>query len=154
MPREVCTVRLSPRYLLDALFVLAGGFVSVIAFAFVLNSAKWTAFGVFTGVAVLAIAGAAMARRVDHKAGHGLIAVIALWSLIATLIFSGSALMWLILAGGIGVGVAALLDLAAHEMRTERVVHELEVTGKAPRPREEVRGGTSTRGGASSYEAT
>ena len=43
--------------------------------------------------------------------------------------FSGSVLMWLVLADAILVGVIALADLTAHEVTTEKVVHQLVVTG-------------------------
>jgi hypothetical protein len=50
-----------------------------------------------------------------------------LWSLIAALTFTGSALTWLVFADAIGLGVLALADLVAHESTEERVVHQLEV---------------------------
>jgi hypothetical protein len=47
--------------------------------------------------------------------------VVALWSLVAALAFSGTALTWLVFADGIALGVFALADLAAHESTTERI---------------------------------
>ena len=57
-----------------------------------------------------------------------MVGLVALWSLIAALIFTGSVLTWLVLADAIALGVVALADLAAHEVSTENVVHRLEVT--------------------------
>jgi hypothetical protein len=61
------------------------------------------------------------------KLGHGLIGLVALWSLAAALAFSGSVLTWLVFADAIAVGALALIDLGVHEATTERIVHQLEV---------------------------
>ena len=68
-------MNLSPRFALDTLFVIGGAFLAVVALPFTAVVAGWTGFGVFTGLAVI-----------------------------------------------------ALTDLAAHEVTTENVVHQLVVT--------------------------
>ena len=77
-----------------------------------------------------------LARRVSRKAGHGLVALAAVWSLIASLVFAGTALHWLVLANAILVGAFALADLTVHEVTTEKVVHQLAMpataNGRAP----------------------
>jgi hypothetical protein len=118
---------LSSRYALDTTAVLAGGFLAVSAMAFSAPIAGWLGFGVSTGVAVLAATGAAFAHRTGQKAGHGLLALVGLWSLIAALVFSGTALTWLVFADALGIVLFALADLTAHELTTERVVHQLDV---------------------------
>jgi hypothetical protein len=120
-------MKLSSRFLVDSLFVVAGAFLAVIALAWTAGPAGWTAFGVFTGITVIAAASAALARRGSVRFGHGLISLVALWSLIAALTFSGAALTWLAFADAIAVGLLALADLAVHEATTERIVHSLEV---------------------------
>ena len=57
--------------------------------------------------------------------------MVALWSLIAALAFSGTALTWLVFADAIALGVLALADLAVHEATTERIVHSIEVSDPA-----------------------
>jgi hypothetical protein len=120
-------MKLSSRFLLDSLFVVAGAFLTVTAMAWSANTASWTAFGVSAGVAVLAVASAALAKKSSRRLGHGLLGLVALWSLAAALAFSGTALTWLLFADAIAMGVVALADLAAHEATTERIVHQLEV---------------------------
>ena len=120
-------MKLSSRFMLDSLYVTAGAFLTVIALAWSAGTAGWTAFGVSTGVVVIAAASAALAKKSSHRYGHGLIALVALWSLIAALVFSGPALTWLVFADAIAIGVLGLADLAAHEATEERIVHELEV---------------------------
>jgi hypothetical protein len=120
-------MKLSSRFLLDSLFVVAGAFLTVASMAWAAGPAGWTAFGVSVGVTVLAAASAALAKKNSLRLGHGLIGLVALWSVIAALAFSGSALTWLVFADAIAVGVLALADLTAHEATTERIVHQLEV---------------------------
>jgi len=120
-------MKLSSRFLLDSLFVVAGAFLAVASLAWAASTAGWTAFGVSTGITVLAAASAALAQKNSRKLGHGLLGLVALWSLVAALAFSGTVLTWLVFADAIAVGVFALADLAAHEATTERIVHQLEV---------------------------
>jgi len=120
-------MKLSSRFLLDSLFVVAGAFLTVASMAWAASTAGWTAFGVSTGITVLAAASAALAQKNSRKLGHGLLGLVALWSLVAALAFSGTLLTWLVFADAIAVGVFALADLAAHEATTERIVHQLEV---------------------------
>jgi hypothetical protein len=120
-------MKLSSRFLLDSLFVVAGAFLAVASMAWASGTAGWTAFGVSAGVTVLAVASAAMAKKTSARVGHGLLGLVALWSLIAAVAFSGTTLTWLVFADAIAVGVLALADLAVHEATTERIVHQLEV---------------------------
>jgi hypothetical protein len=120
-------MKLSSRFLLDSLFVVAGAFLTVTAMAWSAGTAGWTAFGVSTGITVIAAASAVLARKTSVERGHGLIGLVALWSLAAALAFSGSILTWLVFADAIAVGVLALIDLGVHEATTERIVHQLEV---------------------------
>jgi hypothetical protein len=122
-------MKLSPRFVLDNLFVLGAAFLAVSAMAFSVTLAGWLAFGVSTGLVVVAAASMAAAHRTGQRIGHGVVGLVALWSLIAALIFTGSVLTWLVLADAIALGVVALADLTAHEVSTENVVHRLEVTG-------------------------
>lgn len=118
---------MSLRFGLGTLFAVAGGFLVAVSLAFSAHTAGWVAFGVSTGVAVLAAA--ALARRGMSRGSYGYAGAFAvgLWSLIAALIFTGNTLTWLVFADALGLAAIALADLALHEIRTERVVHTLEV---------------------------
>jgi hypothetical protein len=129
-------MKLSPRFALDNLFLVAGAFLAIAAMTWTIGVAHWVAFGVSAGVLVIAGVSAALARRGSRATGHGLVGLAALWSLIAALVFSGSTLTWMVFYNAILVGVLALGDLAAHEATTENVVHQLEVLdGKAAEKR-------------------
>ena len=121
-------MNLSPRFALDTLFVVGGAFLAVVAMAFTAPVAGWIGFGVFTGVAVVALASALFGRGAVRRASHGVLGLAAIWSLIATLLFAGTALTWVVFAGGVALAVIALADLTAHEVTTENVVHQLVVT--------------------------
>jgi hypothetical protein len=120
-------MKLSSRFLLDTLFVVAAAFLAVASMAWSAGTAGWTAFGVSAGITVLAAASAVLAKKSSRRLGHGLLGLVALWSLVAAVSFSGTALTWLVFADAIAVGVLALADLTAHEATTERIVHQLEV---------------------------
>jgi hypothetical protein len=120
-------MKLSSRFLVDGLYVIAGAFLVVAAMAWSAGTAGWTAFGVSVGVAVIAAASATLASKTAQRFSHGVIALVAGWSLIAALIFSGSLLTWFVFGDAIALGVLALADLAWHEASTERVVHSLEL---------------------------
>ncbi|HEX6522444.1 MAG TPA: hypothetical protein VF070_20910 [Streptosporangiaceae bacterium] len=128
-------MKLSSRFVLDNLFLLAAAFLVVASMAWSAGVAGWTAFGVSTGITVIAAASAVLSRRNAIKLGHGLVALVALWSLVAALAFSGTALTWLAFADAIAVGVLALADLTAHEATTEKVVHQLVVHDEANQQR-------------------
>jgi hypothetical protein len=122
-------MRLGSRFILDNLFLLAAAFLVVAAMTWGAGIAGWTAFGVrrSAGITVIAAASAVLSTRNARKLGHGVIALAALWSLVAALAFSGTLLTWLVFADAIAVGVLALADLTAHEATTEKVVHQLVV---------------------------
>jgi hypothetical protein len=83
---------------------------------------------VFTGLAVIALASALFGHGAVRKSSHLGLGLVGIWSLIATLLYTGSALTWSVFAGGVALAVIALADLAAHEVTTEKVVHQLVVT--------------------------
>jgi hypothetical protein len=119
---------ISPRFSLDTLAVVGGGFLAVSAMSsFAASTAGWLGFGVSTLFAVAAATAAVFTRSNSARFGHGVLALVALWSLIAALIFSGNALMWLVFADALGLAAVALADLTAHEVGAEHVVHSLEV---------------------------
>jgi hypothetical protein len=89
--------------------------------------AGWIAFGVSAAITVIAGTSAVLTARSGRKLGHGLVGLVALWSLVAALAFSDTLLTWLAFADALAVGVLALADLTAHEATTEKVVHQLVV---------------------------
>jgi hypothetical protein len=119
---------LTSRFAVDLTAVVAGAFLTTAAFAFAAPVATWIAFGIFIGLIALGGLGVVLDHHTTGYVTHGLLTVVSIWSLIATLVFGGAALGWLIVAGAIAAVVLGVADLVAHEVTTERVVHQLEVT--------------------------
>jgi hypothetical protein len=81
------------------------------------------------GVVMLVLAGASGgAGNQRRRALGGLVAVVGIWSVVEALIFTGDTLMWVSFATALAAGLIAIVGLIDHEMSTERVVHELQVT--------------------------
>ncbi|NMO93734.1 hypothetical protein [Actinomycetospora sp. TBRC 11914] len=119
---------LSSRFAVDTTAVVAGAFLTTAAFAFAAPVATWIAFGIFIGLIALGGLGVVLDQHATGYATHGLLAAVGIWSLVATLVFAGATLGWLVVAGAVAAVVLGLADLVAHEVTTERVVHQLEVT--------------------------
>ena len=121
-------MKISPRFALDNLFVVGGAFLTVSAMSFAPGILKWLGFGVSAGIAVVAGGAVLLIQPRRERIGHAVVGLVALWSLIAALVFTGTTMTWLVFADGIALAVVALADLTGHEMNDERVVHELTVT--------------------------
>src|SRR5262249_48019820 len=116
---------MSQRFISNVALAAAGAVVVVSTQAFASSTTGWVTFGVRLGaLALLAIANRHRAERIEWILDAE-IALLALWSAVASVVYSGSTLKWLSFAEGIafvGLGVAGLI---VHEVRTERVVHSL-----------------------------
>jgi len=118
----------SNRFISNMLLALAGGLVLVVTQAFAPPVVAWIAFGV-TGVGVLLLmAATALApgrgnvqRTLDAVAG-----VLAAWTIVETLVFSGMLMVWLTFGAAAALVAVAAAGLIVHELSTERVVHSLE----------------------------
>lgn len=116
-------------YFTNLAYLIAAAFLVVVSQAFASSVAGWVAFGVSTGIVLAALAEAMLNRKLVPKLGHVAVLLLALWSVVAALSFTGGTLSWLVFADAIGVAALALVNLVVHEFSTERVVHQLEVVG-------------------------
>ncbi|MHB1570481.1 MAG: hypothetical protein ACYCXW_18790 [Solirubrobacteraceae bacterium] len=119
---------MNSRYLTNIALTMIGAFVVVVSLAWTPSTFMWIMLG--SGIAAMVLAGgAALPRRgVVQRALDGLIAVLGAWTIVASLVFSGSTVTWLGFASGIAFVALALIGLTLHELSTERVVHSFEVT--------------------------
>lgn len=115
------------RFISNLALAVAGAVAVVATQAFSDGIIRWLLFGVSLGALVLlALVQRDPARgRVQHllDAGTGALAV---WSAVASVVYSGSTLMWLSLGEAIGFVVLGVAGLLVHEMQTERAVRALE----------------------------
>jgi hypothetical protein len=129
---------MSTRFISNLLLALAGGLVLVVTQAFAPPVVAWIAFGV-TGVGVLLLmAATALApgrghvqRTLDAVAG-----ALAAWTIVETLVFSGTVMVWLTFGAAAAMVAIAAAGLIVHELSTERVVHSLEDVRTQDRPME------------------
>ncbi len=113
--------------------------VALIAFSLAVTSqtAGWIAFGLSIGIiALLAAVQPVKGRGSTQRVLDGLVGLVAGWTIIASLVFSGATLAWLVFGSGAAFLVMAYGGLALHEIRTEHVVHTLEPVEQQERERE------------------
>lgn len=118
---------MSLKYVVNLLVLLAGGVAVASSLSFTAATAGWIAFAVGALAVALTAAAIAITGPRPRSVGYAVTAVIGIWSVVASLVFSGDTLTWLVFANALGLIAAALVDLTAHEVSTERVVHTLEV---------------------------
>jgi hypothetical protein len=58
----------------------------------------------------------------------GLIALLGAWTIVEAFVFEATDLKWLSFASACALAALSTIGLVLHEMRTERVVHELSLT--------------------------
>jgi len=119
---------MSTRFASNLLLAVASGFVIVVTQAFVPPVVGWIAFGV-TGVGVLVLVGATVflpGRGLVQRTLDGVVAVLAAWTIVETLVFSGMLMVWLTFGAAAAIAAVAVAGLIVHELSTERVVHSLE----------------------------
>jgi hypothetical protein len=86
---------------------------------------------------ILAVIGAAQldrSRGLTQRALDALTGALGIWTVVASVVFSGATLTWLSFSEGLGFVGLALAGLVAHELVTERVVHALEAPAARDRP--------------------
>ncbi len=124
---------MTTRYLTNVLLAVIGAALLVTSQAFAWDTFAWIMLA--GGIAAAAIALPAMAIRSRGIGQYGLDAatvVVAAWTIVASLVFVGATITWLGFASGGAFAVLALAGLTLHELKTERVVHEL--ASPAPSP--------------------
>jgi hypothetical protein len=117
---------MSQRFISNLALGIAGAVVVVSSQAFMPATTGWVAFGVSLG----ALALLAVMQRDRSRGGQRLldaeIALLAVWTAVASVVYAGATLKWLSLGEGIVFAALAVAGLTIHELRTERVVHALQ----------------------------
>jgi hypothetical protein len=118
---------MSQRFISNVALAIAGAVVVVSSQAFSASVTGWLMFGISLGVlALLAVAQRDRARGGIQRLLDVGIGVLALWSAVASVVYSGMTLTWMSFAEGLGFVALGVVGLIAHELQTERVVHSLE----------------------------
>ena len=118
---------MSQRFISNLALAVAGAVVVVSSQAFSSNVTGWVTFGVSLGA--LALLAVVERERIGDRAQMVLeagIGLLAIWSVIASVIYNARTLTWLSLAEGLGYVALAVAGLGLHEVEDERAVHALE----------------------------
>ncbi|MCW2527470.1 MAG: hypothetical protein JWM76_2330 [Pseudonocardiales bacterium] len=118
---------MSLKYFTNLTLAVAGGFLVVASRTFTASTAGWLALGIGVLAVILGTAGLAISRINPRAAGYGVTAALGIWTLVAGLTFTGATQGWLVFANGVALVAVALAELTVHVVRTERVVHTLDV---------------------------
>jgi hypothetical protein len=124
---------MNSRFLTNTALTVLGGFTVVASQVWLPTTFMWLMFG--AGVVAVALAGgiAIKGRGNAQRALDGTIGILGAWTIVASLVFSGSVITWLGFASAAAFVGLALIGLALHELSTERVVHSIEVRHAAER---------------------
>lgn len=119
---------MSLRFATNIALMIAGGVVVVFSQAIRPGVTSWITFGVALGIlAMLALAQVDRSRGLAQRAVDALCGTLAVWTVVASAVYTGDTVKWLSFGEGLGFAALALGGLIAHELTTERVVHALAV---------------------------
>lgn len=109
---------------------IGGAFLAVATYAFAASTAVWLDFAVSAGMVVvggLMVYEGIRRNRIGFPIIGGLAAIVASWTVVATLVFPITTALWLGFASALAYCGLAIGGLVLGELTTERVVHHLRV---------------------------
>lgn len=118
---------MNSRYVSNIVLAIAGAFLVVASQVWTPSVFMWLMFGIGVLALALAGAGAIPGRGNVQRTLDGAVGILSAWTIIASLVFAGSAITWLGFASAVAFVGLAVIGLTLHELHTERVVHSLEV---------------------------
>ena len=122
---------MNSRYLTNALLAVIGGFTVVASQVWVPATFMWLMFSAGILAVLLGSTVALRGRGNVQRGLDGTIGILGAWTIVASLVFSGSVVTWLGFASGAAFVALAFIGLTLHELYTERVVHSIEVRGSS-----------------------
>jgi hypothetical protein len=106
--------------------LLLAGFLVIATQVWAMGTVEW--LFIVGGILMIALAAGSIAQPAGpQRTLDAVIAVLGVWSIVEAIVFEGSTLQWVSFATALAGAALAVLGLAIHEARTERVVHELSV---------------------------
>src|ERR1700690_751869 len=118
---------MNSRCLTNAALLVIGGFTVVASQVWIPATFMWLMFSAAILAVTLSTAVALKGRGNVQRGLDGLVAILGAWTIVASLVFSGSVVTWLGFASGAAFVALAFIGLTIHELYTERVVHSIEV---------------------------
>jgi FtsH-binding integral membrane protein len=118
---------MSTRYFSNLTLALIGGFLVVATMAFAPVTAAWLTFAIAVGATVISLYMIAFEKSLVQRSLGGLLAILGAWTIVSSLVFAPSTVVWLGFASALAFVAVAVIGLTVHELTTERVVHSLDV---------------------------
>jgi hypothetical protein len=113
---------MSTRFVSNAVIAPAAGFVVVASQAFSPSTTGWIAFAIAIGILTVAsLAQADRSRGLAQRGLDGMTAIVSGWTIVSV-VFDGTALLWLSAGEGIALVALAYAGLAANELRRRPAV--------------------------------
>jgi hypothetical protein len=118
---------MNSRYLTNALLAIVGGFTVIASQVWLPATFMWLMFSAGALAILFSSAVALNGRGLVQRGLDGLTAILGAWTVVASLVFSGSVVTWLGFGSGAAFVALGFIGLTLHELYTERVVHSIEV---------------------------
>lgn len=115
------------RFAYNMLLTVIAGFLVVATQAFLPVTVAWLSFAVGVAAVVLAAGSIALRTGLIQRILGGAALLIGAWTVVASLIFAPTTVVWLGFASALALVALGVTGLIAHELKTERVVHSLAV---------------------------
>jgi hypothetical protein len=114
---------MSTRFVTNAIFAVAAGFLVVASQAFSSSATGWIAFGIAIGIlAVACLAQADASRGVVQRSLDGVVAIVSAWTIIASVVFHGATVRWLSAGEALALVALALAGLTYNEVREQKAI--------------------------------
>jgi uncharacterized membrane protein YccC len=121
---------MSTSFVTNATLAVAAGFLVVATQAFSPSTTAWIAFGIAIGILALAsLAQADTSRGAVQRMLDGIVAIVAAWTIVASVVFDGTTLKWLTLGEAVALFALAAAGLAYNESREQKAVRATDGTG-------------------------
>lgn len=125
---------MSIRYLYNLALAVAAGFLVVATQAWAPTTVVWLTFGIAVGVTAVSLGVLPLRTGLTQRILTGIATAIGIWTIVASLVFAPTTVLWLGFASALALVALALSGLTLHELKTERVVHSLDVSTREREP--------------------
>jgi hypothetical protein len=120
-------VSMNSRFLTNSVLSLLGAFTVVASQVWAPATFMWLMLGAGVIAVLAASTIVARGRGNAQRSLDATIGILGAWTIVASLVFSGTVVTWLGFATGVALVGLAVIGLTLHELYTERVVHSFEV---------------------------
>lgn len=118
---------MNSRFLTNSVLSVLGAFTVVASMVWAPTTFEWLMLGAGILSTLLAAGVAIRGRGLAQRSLDGVLGILGVWTIVASVVFAGSVVTWLGFASGVAFVGLALIGLTLHELYTERVVHSLDV---------------------------